>query len=471
MAFFHGVETIQALGGTTPVQQIDSAVIGLVGIAPQGPINTLTLCANKQDTEQFGGELYPMTINVALRQIYQRDPGAKVLVVNVYDPSTMSTTITEEAVTISNGKGQLDNVVLSEAATPVVAGGSPWETYEAGTDYTINEYGVIKIIPSGGIAEGDTIYVTYDTIDVSGLASADFVGTTSPARTGFKLFTESFDSHGFNPKIFVCPQYSNIDAVANEMETQADTFRAFAVIDDVQGKTRTQLIANRTTSGNSFATTSRRVLCVGPWIKDYDHNGSLAKYPYSSAFVGVMSHTARTLGYWESPSNKSLGSTVVAPEYVMTGTGINDQSGDYQLLNAAGITTLVKVGGGYRTFGNRSAAYPSDTDVHNFIPIQWVDNVVDESLEKTVAAVFLDKPINQATIDAIVNSANAFFSSLIQRGAILPGSRVYYDPADNPAVDIAAGRVRFRKDYASPTPAERITFISTFDINLLTQLS
>lgn len=471
MAFLHGVETIQALGGTVPVQQIDSAIIGLVGTAPQGPINTLTLCANVQDTEQFGGNLYPLTINRALKQIYALDPGAKVLVVNVYDPSTMSTTITEEAVTISNGRGQLDNVVLSEAATPVVAGGSPWETYVAGTDYTINEYGVLTIIPSGGISEGDTVYVTYDTIDTSGLVAADFVGVTSPSRKGFKLFTEAFDSFGFNPKIFLCPQYSSIDAVANEMETQADTFRAFAVLDDVQGKTRTELIANRTASGNSFATTSRRVICVGPWIKDYDYNGALAKYPYSAPFVGVMSRTARESGYWVSPSNKSLGTVVVAPEYVLTGTGINDQSSDQQLLNAAGISTLVKVGGGYRTFGNRSAAYPSDTNVKNFIPIQWIDHIVDESLEKTIAAAFLDLPVNQATIDAIVNSANAFFSSLIQRTALLPGSRVYYDPADNPAVDLAAGHVRFRKDYAGATPAERITFISTFDINLLTQLS
>lgn len=471
MSFFHGVETISVLGGTNPVQQIDASVIGLVGLAPEGAQNTLTLCANKQDTEQFGGENYPLTINVALRQIYERDPGAKVLVVNVFDPSTMYTEVVQEAITISNGRAQLANPVLTESSTPVVAGGSPWATYTAGTDYTIDEYGTVTIIPSGAIAEGDTVYVTYRHPDTSGLAAADFVGVTSPARTGFKLFTESFDSFGFNPKMFICPQYSNIDAVADEMESQADTFRAFAIVDDVQGQTRTELISNRTTSGNSFATVSRRVVCVGPWIKDYDYQGALEKYPFSAPFVGVWSNTIRNRGYWVSPSNKSLGSTVVAPEYTLVGTGINDPASDQQLLNAAGIVTIVKQGGSYRTFGNRSAAYPSDTNVKNFLPIQYVDHIVDESLERAIAASFIDEPLAQATIDAIVNNAQGFISSLIQRGALLPGSKIYYDPADNPAVDLAAGHVRFRKDYAVGTPAERISFLSTFDTNLLTQLS
>jgi len=468
MSFFHGVETVNVPGLTQPAAAVETAVIGLVGVAPQGDVNTMKLCASAQDDEQFGGNLYPMSINRSLDHIRREDPAAKVIVVNVYDPSSVSTTITEEAITITNGKATLDFPVLSEAATPVVAGGSPWSTFVAGTDYTISEYGVVSIIPSGDIAEGDTIYVTYDTFDVSGLAAADFVGTASP-KTGFKLFDEAYDSFGFAPKIFVCPEYSSIDAVANEMESQCDTFRARCYIDDENATSRADLISNRTTAGNSSATVSTRVIPCGPWIQDYDYLGVLADYPLSAVAAGINSRIARTEGYWVSPSNK-VSNVIVKPEYPMAGTGPNDASGDVQLLNAAGIFSVVKVAGSYRTYGNRSAAYPSNTAPDNFISVQYLDDIVSETIEKTLIQ-YIDRPLVQATIDAIKATANAYIDSLIQAGALLPGSNVYYDANDNPAVDLAAGKIVFRRVYAGAVPAERITLKSTFDINLLTQLS
>jgi len=469
MAFFHGIETVNVPSSTQPAAAVETAVIGLVGVAPQGAVNTMTLCASEQDDEIFGGNLYPMTINRSLDHIRREDPAAKVIVVNVYDPSTTSTTITQEAITIANGKATLDYPVLTEAATPVVAGGSPWATFVEGTDYTISEYGVVTIIPSGDIAEGDTIYVTYDTFDVSGLAAADFVGATSPSKTGFKLFDEAYDAFGFAPKIFICPEYSSLDVVANEMETQSDSFRARCYVDDVNNTSRADLISNRTTAGNSFATTSSRVIPCGPWIQDYDYLGVFADYPLSAVAAGIHSRVARTEGYWVSPSNQ-VSNVIVKPEYPMAGTGPNDETGDVQLLNAAGIFSIVKHAGSYITYGNRNALYPSSSAPEQFIAVQYLDDIVSETLEKTLIP-FIDRPLIQATIDAIKSTAQAYIDSLIQDKALLPGSRIYYDANDNPAVDLAAGKIVFRRVYAGAVPGERITFKSTFDINLLTQLS
>ena len=468
MSFFHGVETFNEPSGTQPVTQVNTSVIGLVGVFPQGAINTLTLCTSVQDTVQFGESLYPMQGNESLRHIYAEDPGAKVIVVNVYNPATTSTAIAAEAPVITNGKAQLANVVLTGAGAVVVesTGGA---TYVAGTDYTVTDLGVITMIPSGSITEGETLSVDYFTFNVSGLVAADFVGVVGPPRTGFKMFSESYDTFGLNPMIFSCPQYSAIDAVANEMEAQCDAFRARCFIDEALAETRTELIANRTTAGKSFATTSTRVVPCGPWQKSYNYLGALQNYPFSMSLTGAASANARINGYWESPSNKKL-KTVVSPEYPMLGTGPNDPTADVQLLNAAGIVSVVKVGGVYHTYGNRSAAFPTSTAPENFIAIQWVDDIVSISLENAMIR-FIDQPLVQATIDAIRGTANGFISTLIARGALLNGSKVYYDPADNSAVDLAAGHVTFRREYASPTPAERITFISTFNINLLAQLS
>jgi phage tail sheath protein FI len=154
----------------------------------------------------------------------------------------------------------------------------------------------------------------------------------------------------------------------------------------------------------------------------------------------------------------------------MTGSGIADQTSDANVLNAAGIVTVFKVGGSRRLWGNRSAAWPTDTDVRSFIPLQRVEDIVDESIENGMLP-FLDKPLVQATIDAIKETANQFISTLIQRGALLVGSEVYYDPADNTAPELALGHVVFRKVFMAGTPAERITFMSSIQINLLTNLS
>jgi phage tail sheath protein FI len=464
--FFHGVETTIAPTLVQPVSTVPSSVIYLVGCAPQGDINTLTLVQSRQDAEQFGGNLFPATINRSLDFIFNQG-GAQVIVVNVFDPATMNTLVSNEAVVITNGRAQLDNAVLLEAGDPVLEGGSPWATYVEGTDYTITEYGLITIIPNGAIVEGSTVYVDYYIADYSGLVAADFVGTTSP-RTGFKLAIECLDTFNVNPKVFICPEYSAIAAVSVEMESKAESFRGVALVDAAEAQTRAQLITARTTAGTSFSSVSRRVVPCAPWHKAYDYVGALDNYPLSAWAAGIIAATDRAEGHWVSPSNHVI-SGLVDAEYPMTGQGINDQNSDANLLNAKGIMTTLKVGGRRRLWGNRSAAWPSDSDPRNFIPVQRVESILHESLELAMLP-FIDKPVDQATIDAIKATANGYIATQTQIGALLIGSECVYDPSDNPPAQLALGQIKFRLVIMPPTPAERITFVSYLDINLLSNI-
>ncbi len=386
----------------------------------------------------------------------------------MFDPATDKDTATDEAVTITNGKASLANAPLLAPVAPVVTNGGGTTTYVLGTDYILNEYGALKMIPSGDISEGDGLLVTYNFPDSSSFAAADFIGANSP-RTGMKLFAEAFDTFGFNPKIIICPEYSSIEAVAVEMTAQMNAFRAVGMVDDVKGTVRADLVSHRTSSGNSFNSVSRRVIPCAPWHYAYNYKGVLTAYPLSSWAAGIMALTDKEEGYWTSPSNHTI-EGIGDPEWNMIGTGINDKSSDANLLNAAGVVTTLKVGGSRRAWGNRSAAHPSDSDVRNFIPIQRTSDIVTESLE-LAKLPYMDKPIIQATINAIRGTANAFIATLIQRGGLLAGSKVVYDPADNPATELAAGHVQFRFIYMPPTPTERITYLSFIDISLLTNLA
>ena len=49
MSFLHGSETIEVKKGAVPVTVVKAAVIGLIGTAPKGPLNTPTLVLSDAD--------------------------------------------------------------------------------------------------------------------------------------------------------------------------------------------------------------------------------------------------------------------------------------------------------------------------------------------------------------------------------------------------------------------------------------
>lgn len=91
--FLHGVETIPVTHGAVPVREVRSAVIAIVGTAPMGAVNQLTLCLNATDDAQFGAndlDAIGYTLPSALKA--QRDCGAgTILVVNVLDADAEQT--------------------------------------------------------------------------------------------------------------------------------------------------------------------------------------------------------------------------------------------------------------------------------------------------------------------------------------------------------------------------------------------
>ena len=85
--FLHGVEIIELNDGARPLKTVKSSVIGLIGTAPKGPVNTPTLIlgSRKQAIEIFGDDKN-FTIPKALDGIFDQ-AGAMVVVINVSDPN------------------------------------------------------------------------------------------------------------------------------------------------------------------------------------------------------------------------------------------------------------------------------------------------------------------------------------------------------------------------------------------------
>lgn len=203
--FLHGIEIIELDDGARPIQTVASSVIGLVGTAPQGPVNTPTLilgsCA--EAVKVFGEDKEGYTIPAALDAIFNQ-AGAMVVVVNVADPENENH-LDED--------GELDPT---------------------------------KITPA----------------DIVGGTNTD--GTYRGAQCLVAAQVEC----GVQPRILIAPGFTHqheddvANAVVEELQAMADRLRA-VVIADCPNDTKESAVKYRKTL------TSPRVYCIYPWVKVY----------------------------------------------------------------------------------------------------------------------------------------------------------------------------------------------------------
>ena len=470
--YLHGVETIEINRGSRPVQVVKSAVIALTGIAPEGPVNEPTLVLSPTDAAQFGEKLPGFTIPQALDAIFKQGP-ATVIVVNTFSLSDNTADVELETHTIVDGKLKLNYAWVGDAPTIFESDGITPADLEQDVDYTLDEYGNFRAI-SAAAADGTVLKFTYVRLEIGNVTDAQIIGEieagSPPARTGMKCLELVYTMFGFTPKIILCNGFSDHAPVATEMIAAANAYRGIALLDAPEGVTPSEAITGRGPAGTvgGFNTSSDRAYLLYPWVKVYDvATDSNINTTMSQFVAGVISKVDLNEGYWFSPSNHEI-TGLVGLERLIT-AGINNPSSEANLLNEKGIATIFNsFGTGLRLWGNRSAAWPTTTEPKNFICVRRVADILHESVEYNMMQ-FIDKPIVPATIDAIRETVNAFIRTLVQRGALVDG-RCIYNPEKNPPEEIALGHLTFDIEFMPPTPAERITFESFIDINLLQAL-
>lgn len=467
--FLHGVETIEIDKGPRSIRTVKSAVIGLIGTAPMGDVNTPTIVLSDRQAAQFGQQLPGFSIPQALDAIFDQGAGT-VIVINVLDPEVHKSAVTSESMTLQGDAGKTEKAAWVDEA--IVKNATGDVTYVLDVDYTSDPAtGEIKRKAGGTMAANAVLKVSYEYADPSKITPADIIGAVNSAaqRTGMQALLDTYNLMGFFAKILIAPGYCVLNSVATEMIAMAHKLRAVALIDAPIGTSYAQAIAGRGPSGAiNFNTSSERAVLCYPHLKVYDAaTDSERLEPLSQRLAGVMCAKDTEKGYWWSPSNTEI-KGITGVERQLSAM-INDAQSEVNLLNEVGIVTLFNsFGTGIRTWGNRSAAWPTVTHVKNFINIRRTADILHESVEYSMLQ-FIDWPINDALIDAIKESVNSFIRTLISRGALIDGECTY-DPTKNPSTEIALGHLTFDLEFIPPTPAERITFESFINIELLKQL-
>ena len=113
---------------------------------------------------------------------------------------------------------------------------------------------------------------------------------------------------------------------------------------------------------------------------------------------------------------------------------IDDAQSQVNLLNEKGILTVFNsYGSGWKVWGNRSSAWPTETDWETFICVRRTKDIIDESIRYS-SAQFMDRPIDKALIDTHPGEREPVFPQAPGRwghhgrpGLVRPGTQSGYE--------------------------------------------
>lgn len=491
--FLHGAEVIEIDDGIRPIQTVRSAVIGLVGTAPDSApevkASLATGSVSSNNALTFTSKLYGALGNGI--SLHLKDPAAnsaslsvvvtgKAIVANLATDGTGAITTTaaqlKTAIEANTAAAALVTITNTGASTgagvvaasfraaslangadepfplnkPVLVAGNQREAAKLGTAGTLPEAmtGIFK--QTGAVV----IVVRVDEGADEEATTANVIGGVdvgTGAYTGAWAFLGAESNVGFCPRILIAPGWTHqrpsdaANPVASELQSIADRLRA-VVIKDGPNTNDADAIKDRRDFG------SKRVYIVDPFVAVLTDDGDLKNVPASSYVAGLICRIDNEMGFWNSPSNKEI--------YGIVGTAraidfvLGDSTSRANLLNEQEVATIIRQDG-FRLWGNRTCA--ADQKWAFLSRVRTADMINDSILRNHMWAV--DRGITRQYFEDVAAGVNAYMRRLQSQGAIA-GGECWADKELNTKENIFAGRAVFSFDFSDSPPAERVTFRS-----------
>lgn len=463
-----------------PMTETDSGLIVCFGTAPvhlataPADANTPVLCYTYQEAvSNFGysDDWEKYTLCEMMKVHFALFNMSPIVFVNVLDKDRHQKNVEDEDVTLSHGIATIAEPVLADTLVVRLEAGGEVLVYDV--DYTVafNDEGelIITAIDDGGIAEEvTTLCVSYKMLSPDDIDSNDIIGginSSSNKAEGLELIEEVFPRFGMVPGIIIAPGWSHDSGVAAVMKTKEHNicghFNAISICDAPADSINTYTKAGEWKNKNNFA--DKDCILCWPML-------TLAgvKYHISGQLASLMNYTDSQHGDipYYSPSNKSMQADGAC---LADGTEIFLTNAQASYLNGQGIVTALNFIGGWKAWGNRTSAYPSNTDVKdNFITNRRMFNWVGATLVTSFWAK-IDEPANKRLIETIVDSANIWFNGLTAKGALL-GGRVEFREDENTTTDLMDGKLYFHVYMTPPAPARDIEFVQEYDPDYISTL-
>jgi hypothetical protein len=468
MAFLHGVEIVELDGGPRPISSVASSVIGLIGTAKKGPVNTPVLIAGSraEAIARFGVPDGESTIPDALDAIFDQ-AGAMVVVINVQT----KTDVSGESISMNtDGVADVANYYIS---SPVVTDDAGSTTYVQGDDYVITSKTAdgggdqVTVVEGGalatavsGLADGATLSlkISYQHAPAITATATDVISADN-ADGGIQALLGAESKVHVTPRLLIAPGFTGPSA-DNTTVTEA---QAITVVGDMVGvadRLRAIVIADGPDSNDDAAISYRgkvpdsaRLYLVDPKVMVVDSSGAEVQQPASARVAGIIAKSDNERGFWCSPSNR--------PMLGISGTsrGIDFALGDKlaraNRLNENHVATVIHQNG-YRLWGNRSC---SSDPKWAFISVRRTADLINDALLRAHLWA-VDRNITKTYVEDVTEGVNNYLRYLKNIGAIING-KCWADPELNTPDQIVQGKIYFDFDFTPPYPAEHITFRSS----------
>lgn len=274
---------------------------------------------------------------------------------------------------------------------------------------------------------------------------SNIIGTTDANGnyTGMKALLTAEAVTGVKPRILGVPGLDSKE-VATALASVCQQLRAFAYISAWQCKTVSEAIAYR----ENFS--QRELMLIWPDFLAWDTVNSASATAYATArALGLRASIDQTTGWHKTLSNVGVNGVTGISASVFW--DLQTSGTDADLLNEAGVTTLVRKDG-FRFWGNRTCADDPLFQFENYTRTAQI--IADTMAEGHMWAV--DKPVTATLIRDIIDGINAKFRELKTNGYIIDAS-CWFDEDANDAETLKAGKLYIDYDYTPVPPLENLT--------------
>lgn len=290
------------------------------------------------------------------------------------------------------------------------------------------------------VAEG-----TGDGEEAQAQTISNIIGTTNEngKYTGMKALLTAKAVTGVKPRILGVPGLDTQE-VATALVSVAQKLRAFAYVSAWGCKTIADVIAYR----ENFS--ARELMIIWPDFLGWDTTANATTTSYATAIaLGLRAKIDNDTGWHKTLSNVDINGVTGISASVFW--DLQESGTDADLLNEAGVTTLIRADG-FRFWGNRNC---SDDPLFQFENYTRTAQVIAD----TIAEGHMwanDKPITATLIRDIIDGINAKFRELKTGGYIIDAT-CWFDEEANSKETLKAGKLFIDYDYTPVPPLEHLT--------------
>ena len=376
-----------------------------------------------------------------------------IVLVNVLDPDVDNTAGTTASVTLVNGQGYInaDDVILKTVSVVGEVLGTDFSV-----EYTADGSKVLFKDLSGTMVS--PVSVTYSAVNPGAVIDTDIIGGTAAgtgAKSGISVVDLVYVTHNMIPTILAAPGWSYKPAVDAALKAAAQKINGhwYAWVNS-------DLVADSNADNIEEAKTWKAT-------NGYDGSGEAPCWPMAKNgtkkfhISTLATVTMQWVDYnndnipYETPSNKPIDITGVC---LADGTDMFFDQVQANDLNSKGIRTATYWGGRWVLWGPHTGEYEYGKDMD-------ARNKFDSSVRmfyyllntfQSQYGVDIDKPLNRARVDTILNSYQEWMDSMVTRGALLYGL-IEFAETSNPTSDIVEGNFTFDIATTTTPPGKSLT--------------